>query len=113
MAAAFSNMRDGCTTFPAAAMLALAAAAAATARDDGCGVQPALADSSFFAGLSFHGSVSQLELVLELDAQSGSIVFSSQFGAERSRTAQLRSSIISSATVSLQPNVVYSWIFLA
>ncbi len=100
MAAAFSLIRNGRHRFLAAAMLAVAAAAAATARDDASEALPALADSSFSGAPSLDGEA-QLDPVLELDALSGNVVFSSQFeAAQSSRAVHLRSHI-SSVAVSL------------
>lgn len=78
-------------------MLAMVAAAAATARDDAADAQPALINSSFFAALPVGGPAQQLDLVLELEAASGALVFSSV--SPQRRAAHLRCFVHSTGPV--------------
>ena len=106
MADAFSCGRDGRCRFPAAAMLAMAAAAAGMAREDAApDAAPALAHSSFFGALPLSGDgAAQLDLVLELDVQSSALVISSQLPAAPRRAAHLQSQVVSGAPVRMMAN---------
>lgn len=97
MTDAFSCCQHHQQRFPPSAMLVMAAAAAATAREDASDARPALSHSSFLAALPLGGAVQQLHLVLELDAASGALVFSSQLGQQR--TAHLRSFVVGTGQV--------------
>jgi hypothetical protein len=98
MADALSCHHHRQQVFPRSAILAMAAAAAATARDDASNAQPALCNISLLAALPVSGALMQTAFILELGSASGALVFSSQLSAQR--TAHLSSMVHSTGLVS-------------
>jgi hypothetical protein len=84
---------------PRSVMLAMAAAAAGTARDDSSSTQSALCGCTALAALPLSGTTMSMDLVLELDATSGALVFSSQLLQQR--TAHLSCFVHSVGPVSV------------
>lgn len=83
MADAVSCSHHRQQVLPRSAMLAMAAAAAGTARDDASNAQPALCGCTALAALPLGKADMSMDLVLELDAMSGALVFSSQLLQQR------------------------------
>ena len=99
MADAISCTQRQQQVLPRSAMLAMAAAAAGTARDDSSSTQPALSGCTALAALPVSGAMLSMDLVLELDAMSGGLVFSSQLLQQR--TAHLSGFVHSIGPVSV------------
>lgn len=99
MADAISCSQCQQQVLPHSAMLAMAAAAACTARDDASNTQPALCGCTALAALPVSGTTMSTDLVLELDATSGALVFSSQ--SLQQRTAHLSCFVHSIGPVSM------------